>query len=112
VVFGPFRFFLSDNSLQIGTYESYTSPKIYKFDHVAGFLIGYDGAWHLKATAGGACSNPKWPGIWAGRFDSYAGVSAMTVETEEVEMAKRASMLAESMLSERFWELKADVKTT
>lgn len=86
--------------------------KIFKFEHVAGFLIGYDGTWHLKATAGGACSNPKWPEIWAGRFESYAGVSAMTVETEEVDMAKRASMLAESMLSARFWELKADVKTT
>jgi hypothetical protein len=99
-------------SLQIGTYEHYTSLKIYKFEHVAGFLIGYDGSWHLKVTAGGACSNPKWPEIWAGKFESYPGVSAMTVEAEEVDMAKRASALAESMLAARFWELSADIKTT
>jgi hypothetical protein len=103
---------LSHISLQIGTYEHYTSLKIYKFEHVAGFLIGYDGSWHLKVTAGGACSNPKWPEIWAGKFESYPGVSAMTVEAEEVDMAKRASALAESMLVARFWELNADIKTT
>jgi hypothetical protein len=103
---------LSHISLQIGTYEHYTSLKIYKFEHVAGFLIGYDGSWHLKVTAGGACSNPKWPEIWAGKFESYPGVSAMTVEAEEVDMAKRASALAESMLAARFWELNADIKTT
>jgi len=36
----------------------------------------------------------------------------MVVETEEMAMAKRASTLAELMLSARFWELSADVKTT
>jgi hypothetical protein len=66
----------------------------------------------LKVTAGGACSNPKWPEIWAGKFESYPGVSTMTVEGEKAEMAKRASALAESLLTTKYWELKADVKTT
>jgi hypothetical protein len=79
---------------------------------LAGFLIGYDGSWHVKLTAGHAYSNPKWPEVWSGKFESYGGVAKMTVEVEEQDMAKRASELADSMLKNRFWELKADVKTT
>jgi hypothetical protein len=79
---------------------------------LAGFLIGYDGSWHIKLTAGNAYSNPKWPEVWSGKFESYGGVAKMTVEVEELDMVKRASELADSMLKNRFWELKTDVKTT
>ncbi|KAH8732344.1 hypothetical protein GQ44DRAFT_602345 [Phaeosphaeriaceae sp. PMI808] len=96
----------------VGTYEHHTSLKIFHFEHVAGFLIGYDGSWHLKVTASGACSNTKWPEVWAGKFESYPGVATMFVDVEDVPMARRASALAESILSNSFWELKSDAKTT
>jgi hypothetical protein len=85
---------------------------VYGFEHVAGFLIGYDGSWHLKVTAGNAFANTKWPEVWAGKFESYGGVAKMTVESDGKEMAKRASKLGESMLSNKYWELKMDIKTT
>ena len=86
--------------------------KVYGFEHVAGFLIGYDGSWHLKVTAGNAYCNPKWPDVWAGKFESYGGIAKMAVEMEEVEMAKRASILAEAVLKNKYWELKTDIKVT
>jgi hypothetical protein len=98
--------------LQIGTFEHHTSMKAYRFEHVAGFLIGYDGAWHLKVTATNACSAPKWPDVWAGKFECHGGVNKMTIESEEVDMAKRASDLAGMVIEGRYWELKADVKMT
>jgi hypothetical protein len=36
----------------------------------------------------------------------------MTVEAEEKDMAKRGAILAEYMLESKFWELKAEIKTT
>jgi hypothetical protein len=86
--------------------------KAYRFDHVAGFLIGYDGSWHLKVTASNAYSAPKWPDVWAGKFKCHGGVAKMTVEVEENETAKRASVLAGSIIDAKYWELKTDVKTT
>ena len=86
--------------------------KVYGFEHLAGYLIGYDVAWSLKITAGNAYSNPKWPDVWAGKFESYGGIAKMSIETEEFEMAKRASNLAESILKNRYWELKTDIKAT
>ncbi|KAI4626391.1 uncharacterized protein J4E87_004893 [Alternaria ethzedia] len=94
----------------IGTFEHHTSMKAYRFEHVAGFLIGYDGSWHLKVTASNAYSAPKWPDVWAGKFECHGGVAKMTIETEEMEMAKRASALATAMIGGRYWELKTDVK--
>ncbi|CAO2647872.1 Nn.00g087940.m01.CDS01 [Neocucurbitaria sp. VM-36] len=96
----------------IGTFEHHKSLKVYGFEHVAGFLIGYDGAWSLKITAGNAYSNPKWPDVWAGKFESYGGIANMSVEAGELEMARRASTLAESILANKYWELKTDVKAT
>ncbi|KAI4619664.1 hypothetical protein J4E83_005519 [Alternaria metachromatica] len=96
----------------IGTFEHHTSMKAYRFEHVAGFLIGYDGSWHLKVTASNAYSAPKWPDVWAGKFECHGGVAKMTIETEEMEMAKRASALATAMIGGRYWELKTDVKMT
>lgn len=86
--------------------------KAYRFEHVAGFLIGYDGSWHLKVTASNAYSAPKWPDVWAGKFECHGGVAKMTIETGETEMAKRASALAAAMIDGRYWELKTDVKMT
>lgn len=86
--------------------------KLYRFEHVAGFLIGYDGSWHLKVTARNAYSAPKWPDVWAGKFECHGGVAKMTIENEEVNMAKRASILASTVISGRYWELKADIKMT
>jgi hypothetical protein len=86
--------------------------KAFRFEHVAGFLIGYDGSWHLKVTASNAYANSKWPDVWAGKFEDRGGVMKMTVEFEEDVMAKRASVLSECMLSSKYWELKADVKMT
>jgi hypothetical protein len=86
--------------------------KSFRFEHVAGFLIGYDGSWHLKVTASNAYSNTKWPDVWAGKFEDYGGVACMTVEVEDTDMAKRACTLAEYMLTTKFWEFKADIKTT
>lgn len=96
----------------MGTCAHHSSLKIFQFEHVAGFLIGYDGSWHLKVTAGGACSNNKWPDVWAGKFDSYAGIATMSVEGDEEGMAKRAWLLADLMLSKKYWELKSDIKMT
>jgi len=86
--------------------------KAFRFEHVAGFLIGYDGAWHLKVTASNAYSSSKWPDVWAGKFEDRGGVTKMTVEIEEHAMAGRASTLAEYVLATKYWELKADIKTT
>ncbi|KAB2102582.1 hypothetical protein AG0111_0g9090 [Alternaria gaisen] len=94
----------------IGTFEHHKSMKLYRFEHVAGFLIGYDGSWHLKVTASNAYSAPKWPDVWAGKFECHGGVSKMTIENEEVNMAKRASILASTVISGRYWELKTDIK--
>jgi hypothetical protein len=86
---------------------------MYGFDHVAGLLIGYDGVWHLKITAGNAYSNPKWNDVWAGKFDSYGGLAKMSVETEDADMAKRASAFAQAILDGRFWTVaKPDIKAT
>jgi hypothetical protein len=37
--------------------------KAYRFEHVAGFLIGYDGSWYPKVTACNAYANAKWPDV-------------------------------------------------
>ncbi|KAF1841917.1 uncharacterized protein K460DRAFT_358609 [Cucurbitaria berberidis CBS 394.84] len=94
----------------IGTFEHHKSMKKYRFEQVAGFLIGYDGSWQFKVTASNAYSNSKWADVWAGRFECFGGVARMAVEFEELDMAKRSSMLAESILNNRYWELKADIK--
>jgi hypothetical protein len=86
---------------------------MYGFDHVAGLLIGYDGVWHLKIMAGNAYSNRKWNDVWAGKFDSYGGLAKMSVETEDADMAKRASAFAQAILDGRFWTVaKPDIKAT
>ncbi|KAF2852361.1 hypothetical protein T440DRAFT_488422 [Plenodomus tracheiphilus IPT5] len=94
----------------VGTFEHHTSMKAYRFEQVAGFLIGYDGSWHLKVTASNAYCNAKWPEVWTGKFYNYGGVAQMTVEVEETDMAKRASKLAGAIISGKYWELKSDVK--
>jgi hypothetical protein len=86
--------------------------KSFRFEHVAGFLIGYDGAWHLKVTASNAYCSSKWPDVWAGRFEDRGGITQMTVETEDASMAKRSSVLAECMMATRYWEKVNDVKMT
>ena len=86
--------------------------RAFRFEHLGGFLIGYDGSWHLKATASNAYSASKWPEVWSGKFKDRGGVTKMTVEVEELAMMKRASELADLMLTTKFWELKADVKMT
>ncbi|KAL1799974.1 hypothetical protein ACET3X_000316 [Alternaria dauci] len=96
----------------IGTFEHHKSMKAYRFENVAGFLIGYDGSWHLKITASNAYSNPKWPDVWTGRFECHGGVAKMTIENEETNMAKRASILASAVISGKYWELKTDIKMT
>jgi hypothetical protein len=86
--------------------------KAYRFEHVAGFLIGYDGSWHLKVTASNAYCAPKWPDVWAGKFECHGGVAKMAIEVEEIDTAKKASVLAGSIIDGKYWELKTDVKTT
>ncbi|CAE7214905.1 hypothetical protein CFE70_009850 [Pyrenophora teres f. teres 0-1] len=95
----------------VGTFEHHTLMKAYRFERVAGFLIGYDGSWHLKATTSNAYSAAKWSDVWAGKFECHGGVSKMTVEFGEVEMAKNASALAVAMIGGNYWELKTDIKT-
>lgn len=85
---------------------------MFGFEHVAGFLIGYDGSWHLKATAGNAFSNPKWPDVWSGKFENYAGMGRMAIELKENEMKNRASKLAESMLKAKYWELSSNIRAS
>ncbi|KAF9697054.1 hypothetical protein EKO04_004984 [Ascochyta lentis] len=96
----------------IGLFTHHTSFKAFGFEHVAGLLIGYDGCWYVKATAGNAFSSTKWAEVWSGDFECYGGVAKMVVEREERGMQDRASMLAASMLAQRFWEFKVDVKVT
>ncbi|KAF2133172.1 hypothetical protein P153DRAFT_331643 [Dothidotthia symphoricarpi CBS 119687] len=96
----------------IGLFEHHQSLKVYGFEHIAGLLIGYDGSWHLKVTAGDAYSNPKWPDVWAGKFESYGGISKMVVELDEVGMERRASVMGESILRGRYWGCKKDIKST
>jgi hypothetical protein len=86
--------------------------KTYRFELVVGFLIGYDGSWHLKVTASNAYSAAKWPDVWAGKFECHGGVAKMTVEVEEDDTAKRASVLASTIINAKYWKLKTDVKTT
>jgi hypothetical protein len=86
--------------------------KSFRFELIAGFLIGYDGSWHLKVTASNAYSSTKWPDVWAGKFEDHGGVARMTVEVEDADMVKQASILADYMLSTKYWELKTDIKTT
>ncbi|OAL49427.1 hypothetical protein IQ07DRAFT_568342 [Pyrenochaeta sp. DS3sAY3a] len=93
----------------IGTFTRHTALKVFGFDHVVGLLIGYDGSWHLKATTGNAFSAPKWPDIWLGKFEGYAGMGRMSVEVEEEDMARRAGRLAEQILEERFWMMEPEV---
>ncbi|KAI8937107.1 hypothetical protein NX059_006321 [Plenodomus lindquistii] len=96
----------------VGTFEHHTSMKAYRFELVAGFLIGYDGSWHLKVTASNSYCNAKWPEVWAGKFYNYGGVAKMTVEVEEEDMAKKAGKLANAIVQGKYWELKSEVKTT
>ena len=86
--------------------------KAYRFERVAGYLIGYDGSWRLKVTASNAYSAAKWPDVWAGKFECHGGVSKMTVESGEMDMAKNASALAITMIEGNYWELKTDFKMT
>jgi hypothetical protein len=97
---------------KVGTFENHTSMKVFRFEHIAGFLIGYDGSWHLKVTASNAYCSPKWPDVWAGKFEDWGGVTKMTVNCEEVGMGKEASCFAECILNTKYWEIKVDVKTT
>ncbi|KAF1831370.1 hypothetical protein BDW02DRAFT_557089 [Decorospora gaudefroyi] len=96
----------------IGTFEHHTSMKAYRFEHLAGFLIGYDGAWRLKLTATNAYAAAKWPDVWAGRFECQGGVAKMTVESAEMDMARRAEVWAGALVEARYWDRKVDVKTT
>jgi hypothetical protein len=86
--------------------------KAYRFEHVAGFLIGYDGSWHLKATASNAYSNAKWPEVWSGKFKCHGGVAQMAAEFEEKGISRQASALAESILAQKYWEFKVDMQVT
>lgn len=99
-------------SVKVGTYENHTSMKAYRFEHLAGFLIGYDGSWHLKVTASNAYCAPKWPEVWSGKFECHGGVAKMSVEVGDLNTAKRAATLAGVMVESKYWELKVDVKTT
>ncbi|RYN68852.1 hypothetical protein AA0118_g1040 [Alternaria tenuissima] len=106
----PFVIWRKGLEVLIGTFEHHKSMKLYRFEHVAGFLIGYDGSWHLKVTASNAYSAPKWPDVWAGKFECHDGVAKITIENEEMNMAKRASILVSTVISGRYWELKTDIK--
>jgi hypothetical protein len=86
--------------------------KSFRFEHVAGFLIGYDGSWHLKVIASDAYCTNKWPDVWAGKFEDRGGITKMTVEADEESMAKSSSILAKYILTSKCWERIADVKTT
>ena len=113
----PTILFSYNNSLiqtfsQVGTFEHHTSMKAYRFERVAGFLIGYDGSWHLKLTARNAYSAAKWPDVWAGKFECHGGVAKMTVGFKEMDMANDASALAAATIKGNYWELKTDVKMT
>lgn len=93
---------------QLGTFEHHTSLKAYRFELLAGFLIGYDGAWRLKATASNAYAHAKWGDVWAGKFFANGGVAKMTVEVGEGEgegagMAATAARLAGVILRGRYW---------
>lgn len=103
---------VTKDTAKIGTFENHNSMKAFRFEHLAGYRIGYDGSWHLKVTACNAYCASKWPGVWAGKFEDHGGVTKMNVEAEEKDMEKRGSILAEYMLEGKFWELKAEVKTT
>jgi len=86
--------------------------KAYRFERVAGFLIGYDGSWLLKLTASNAYSAARWPHVWAGKFECHGGVAKMSVGYEEMDKARNASALAAAMIGGNYWELKTDVKLT
>jgi len=86
--------------------------KAYRFELVAGFLIGYDGAWRLKVTASNAYANAKWPEVWAGKFFEIGGVAKMSVEVAEADMAGRASQLAGTIIQAKYWTLKHDIRFT
>lgn len=88
--------------------------KVFGFEHLIGFAIGYDGSWQIIKGAGNAFCEPKWSAVWTGKYRCFGGVNKMVAECEnmEVEKMRRASMLAELMLEEKFWECKTDIKAT
>lgn len=95
---------------KVGIFEHHTTLKAYRFSHLAGFLIGYDGAWHLMITATNAYSSTKWTDVWAGKFESYGGVEKMTVQVDEEGMVKTAGDMADALLDGKWSEGKVEIK--
>jgi hypothetical protein len=102
---------------KVATFEHHTTLKTFRFEHLAGFLIGYDGSWHLKCTAGNAYAAPRWGDVWAGKMQCKGGVDKMHVERADDDtdggegMRLRAGVMASKMVKARFWECKVDVKS-
>ncbi|EOA82710.1 uncharacterized protein SETTUDRAFT_95924 [Exserohilum turcica Et28A] len=93
-----------------GTFEHHTSIKRFRFEHLAGCLVGYDGAWQLRVTASNAYAATRWGDVWAGKFACEGGVAKMTVEVDEEGMAGRGAVLACEIVAGRYWEGRVDVK--
>lgn len=88
--------------------------KVFGFEHLVSFSIGYDGSWRIIVGAGNAFCAPMWPEVWMGRCQCFGGVNKMVVDRESMEDAKteRAANLARKMLEGKFWERTVDVKAT
>jgi hypothetical protein len=99
---------------QIGIYESHTSMKMFGFEHLVGFSIGWDGSWQIIIGAGNAFCESKWPVVWSGPYKSLGGVYEMVVDRESMEQAKgeRAAKLAAEMLQRKFWKAMVDMRAT
>ncbi|RMZ71687.1 hypothetical protein GMOD_00006829 [Pyrenophora seminiperda CCB06] len=83
---------------------------VYRFERVAGCLIGYDGAWHLKTTLTNGYAAVKWSDVWNGKFECQGGVAKMRVDYEEVGRERSAEALGAVVIVGKYWELKTVIK--
>ncbi|EUC47133.1 hypothetical protein COCMIDRAFT_50746, partial [Bipolaris oryzae ATCC 44560] len=92
----------------IGMFENHTQLKTFRFLHLAGLLVGYDGSWRVTCVAVNAYCATRWSDVWAGKFECKGGVDVMRVyrddgeEEEGVERGVRE--MAEKVMAGKFWE--------
>lgn len=78
--------------------------RMFGFEHLVGFSIGWDGLWQILVGAGNAFRESKWPTVWSGPYRSLGGVYEMVVDRENMEQVKgeRAAKLAVEILERKF----------
>lgn len=97
---------------QIALFAPHPSLSSFSLPHLAGCMLGFDGTWHLKITAGNAWCASKWADVWAGKMRDGGGIERMKVEVDEVGMRKRGVEMAGEVLGVKFWMGRGDVRVS